>query len=298
MPKRTNDFQKLIKRIYEQIADKDDKVTESALVKENRSSTEREIDILLEKRMFGTSIKIAVECRGRERKDDIEWIDGLIGKFRDLDIQKVIAVSRSGFSPSAIEKANENHIDVLTLREALEKDWSKEFIRLGIGQIDRTDFQLIIEISSDPPLQEQLLRTTELINQTGENVGNLEDVARFIYESMKNDIDIKIGNEMTTLFKTVEGITSNELITEITKVPTRPTFILDTNRIKYRITNITLKIRSSFSFKAVTDQNFILGKTVTTLGAIETLEGGGIFSIMAVQTTDKPNQAKLQIWPK
>lgn len=52
MPKRTNPFQKLIATIYSQMAEKDDQVTESTLLRERGSATEREIDILLRKCVF------------------------------------------------------------------------------------------------------------------------------------------------------------------------------------------------------------------------------------------------------
>lgn len=105
MPKRTNASEKLIAKIYDQLSTPDEKVVESAILKERGNGAEREVDILLQKDIFGTPIRIAVECRGRTNKDDIQWIDGLIGKYRDLPIDKVIAVSKSGFSKSATEKA-------------------------------------------------------------------------------------------------------------------------------------------------------------------------------------------------
>src|SRR5688572_759202 len=105
MPKRTNDFQKLIHYIYSQMVPEGATVTESALLRERSSLAKREVDILIEYEIAGTKLRIAVECRDRSRKDDIEWIDGLIGKYRDLEVDKVIAVSNSGFSSDAIEKA-------------------------------------------------------------------------------------------------------------------------------------------------------------------------------------------------
>ena len=67
-----------------------------------------------EKVLFGTRIRIAVETRGRKRKDDIEWIDSLVGKYLDLNVQKIIAISYSGFSASAVAKARAKNIDALT----------------------------------------------------------------------------------------------------------------------------------------------------------------------------------------
>ncbi len=137
MPKRTNEFQKLITKIYEQLAGPNDIVSESAMVRERGSGTLREVDILLQKRIFGTDLRIAVECRDRADKEDIEWIDNLIGKYQDLDVDKKIAVSNSGFTPAAQKKASLNRIETLTLKEALETNWPSEFAQLVDHHDDR-----------------------------------------------------------------------------------------------------------------------------------------------------------------
>ena len=52
----------------------------------------------------GLTIYLATILGGKD-KDDIEWIDALVGKFKDLDVHKVLAVSRSGFTRAALKKA-------------------------------------------------------------------------------------------------------------------------------------------------------------------------------------------------
>src|SRR5207245_1001712 len=100
---------------------------------------------------FGTDLRIAVECRGRKDRDDIRWIDGLIGKYRDLDIHKVVAVSQSGFTLGAKEKAAANRIDTLTLVQALETNWPAEFTRLAIGRWNRKDQPHSVLVLTDRP---------------------------------------------------------------------------------------------------------------------------------------------------
>jgi hypothetical protein len=101
VPPRSNEFQRLVKVIYEQIKPEGASVTESAMLREKGSSTEREVDVLVEARLADTVVRLAVECRDRSRRDDIEWIDQLIGKYRDLPVDKIIAVSASGVTKSA-----------------------------------------------------------------------------------------------------------------------------------------------------------------------------------------------------
>lgn len=104
------------------------------MVIENSSKATREVDILLEQQAFGLKLLIGVECRGRSRKGDVEWIDGLIGKYHDLPVKKIIAVSSSGFSKTAKQKAEAHNIETLHLQEALAADWPAKFCRVGLNR--------------------------------------------------------------------------------------------------------------------------------------------------------------------
>src|SRR6187402_968568 len=103
MAKQSNPFQKVILYVHQQFEGTDAKVTESAdLIEEiNGDEIKREIDVLIEKEVNGKMFRVAIECRDRNKKDDIEWVDSLIGKFVNLNVDKVIAVSNSGFSQKA-----------------------------------------------------------------------------------------------------------------------------------------------------------------------------------------------------
>ena len=142
MPKRTNDFQDLIATVYEQITPDGGKVTESGMVFDKDTNTLREVDILVEYRYAHHDFKIVIECRDRSRKDSIEWIDELVGKTSSLDVNKMVAVSKKGFSESAINKARLNGIDTLTVEEAVETDWKKYPIKPGITVFSSDDYRL------------------------------------------------------------------------------------------------------------------------------------------------------------
>ena len=132
MPKRSNDFQELIKTIYEQIVPDGGSVTESGMVLDKEAGILREVDILVEYKYAGHEFRFIVECRDRSRPDTVEWIDGLIGKSKSLNVNKVIAVSNKGFAASAEKKAMENGIETLTLKRANETDWTKFPIKPGV----------------------------------------------------------------------------------------------------------------------------------------------------------------------
>jgi hypothetical protein len=127
VPARTNEFQQIVKYIYDQISP-GATVTESGFLKE-RDGTLREVDVLIEWKFAGVDLQMAVECREYSREQNIQWVDDLIGKYTDLTVNKVVAISSSKFRPSAKRKAWAHGIDVITVNEALTKDWRAEIER-------------------------------------------------------------------------------------------------------------------------------------------------------------------------
>ena len=98
MPKRTNEFQRIVAYIYSQIVPTGGRVTESAFLREDGTGQPREVDVLVEHNIAGHDISIAVECRDYTRDQNLEWIDNLIGKYSRLKVSHVVAVSSSPFS--------------------------------------------------------------------------------------------------------------------------------------------------------------------------------------------------------
>lgn len=149
MPKRSNPFQRVIEALYAAIRPAGGKVTESAELLEPTSGARREVDILAETSAYGARICIAIEVRGRSKKDEIQWIDALVGKYRDLPVNKVIAVSASGFSQAAAAKARSANIDLLPATEIPHHDWPDEFQRLGLVSLVRSD-RIDVSLSTSP----------------------------------------------------------------------------------------------------------------------------------------------------
>lgn len=133
MPKRTNEFQGLVTRIVKQLTASGATVSESVLLPERREGEDlREVDTLLFVDMGFFRLTVAIESRDHNRKQSIQWIDELDGKYRQLDVDKVIAVSSSGFTKSAMRKAADCGILLYSLEEALSNDWPSSFIEVGL----------------------------------------------------------------------------------------------------------------------------------------------------------------------
>jgi hypothetical protein len=105
MPKRTNDFQKLIRMLTQLLGD-GATVEESKMLTDLVSGEQREVDIYAEGTLAGQTVSIGIECRDQGRKQGVGWVEEMRSKHERLPTNLVILVSSSGFTDSAIAKAN------------------------------------------------------------------------------------------------------------------------------------------------------------------------------------------------
>ena len=123
MPKRSNKFQKLVTAIHACIAN-NVHVEESAFLVDKETGKKREVDILLQSRFGDYPISMSVEVIDRSRRAGSGWVEEMAGKHQALPTNKLVLVSRSGFTKPAIEKARGREIEALTIQEACATDWN------------------------------------------------------------------------------------------------------------------------------------------------------------------------------
>lgn len=144
MPKRSNPFQHLIALIEKQLAPLGARVAESLMVRDRLTGDQREVDTaILVDGGAGRKLVIAIECRDHNRKQTVEFIDSLIGKYRDLEVDKVVAVSSSGFLAPAIEKSSKVGITTMTLEDAESVEWTTIVNKVETFGVEATMFKLL-----------------------------------------------------------------------------------------------------------------------------------------------------------
>jgi hypothetical protein len=182
MPPRTNAFQDLVALIQRAITGMGVTVTSPAMLRELDSKVEREVDVLIRGRMAGFSTSFAMECRDHKEPQDMTWIDQLVGKYgRLVQVDKIIAVSSSGFTKGARTKAKYENIETLTLKEAQGLNWpdylarfktiTMEHCALGLKRV-----KVVIGLPASgekPPLPIPL--SCRVVNTKNEVIGGLQD---------------------------------------------------------------------------------------------------------------------------
>lgn len=214
MSRKSNAFQKTILFIHQQLENSDAVVTESYLLEEIniKVKVKREIDILIEKVINGVTRRIAIECRDRSAKDDIIWIDGLMGKFQNLNVDKVIAVSSSGFSKNAKLKAESNNIELRTINEIESMDWNSEFIKVGMvdWRIEFNIKSILAETIDNKSIQ---LRGTERVIYKEEQ-GTFKEFFDIFKQTFWNDkFKDKFDGIREEIYKVKEDLTKIAKIT-------------------------------------------------------------------------------------
>jgi hypothetical protein len=295
MPKRTNTFQQLIHLIYEQLAPEGAIVTESAVLIESTTNSDREIDILIEYEIVGMQQRIAIECRARSRKETEEWIDGLIGKYADLKVNQVIAVSKSGFSLNALAKAAANGIVTKTLEEAIDTSWPKELIKPGFSYVVGSTSVESVEIEVEPKPVDPISADDDVLDIDGHRAGSLGDVLRGCYETkILPELNQHVKAHFYEIFKVLEDFKKDlyvrQRVLPVSKV------ISQKGGATYKFTAAIFYTRTTYKYSVaqMDDFSFDKGKALVSIGKVNAPDNKESIEIRIAQSPNS-NTAKLQL---
>lgn len=141
MSKASDQFEILVSRIHELLEGDDATVKWNERIPDPDNPIQgRQIDILIKK----DGLINFIECRLHKEKQDVKWIEELIGRRISLNANSIMAVSSSGFTSGAILKASRYGIllkDLTTLTDVEISSWSRS-IDISIFYYRYKDFKL------------------------------------------------------------------------------------------------------------------------------------------------------------
>ncbi len=129
MPKRTNEFQGLIFDIQRQLSSVE-AVAESRFLQDRQTGKPVEVDIAIETRSNDFNVVISLEVRARNRPATVEWVREMLGKHSSLPTNKLVLVSKTGFTAEALRKSSENNVEAITYEAAKTFNWSETVKRV------------------------------------------------------------------------------------------------------------------------------------------------------------------------
>ncbi|HEY4215105.1 MAG TPA: hypothetical protein VGM84_26765 [Steroidobacteraceae bacterium] len=116
MPKRTNDFQRLVYLVRLNMAE-GSTVTESKMLVDRITGRKREVDVCIEGLVGGQPIRVCVECRDHKRVAEVSWVDAMKAKHERVPTNALLLASRKGFTPEAKDAARSYGIETFSLPE-------------------------------------------------------------------------------------------------------------------------------------------------------------------------------------
>ncbi len=195
MPPRSNLFQRLIRDLHAQLAS-NCSIIESAMLIDRLSGDAREVDIVLRSVVGGYELVVSIECRDRSRPATIEWVEQMIEKHNSLPTNKLILVSRTGFTQTAKAKADRHGVETYTLEEAGHVDWTKlvdDWSELRFEGMD-LNFDIFALVQwPDKLVLQGLNRTFRFVTPNGEQSTNVDGILDYLL--LYSDLEAKLSAE-------------------------------------------------------------------------------------------------------
>lgn len=188
MPKRSNDFQKLVFLVKQHATDTT-QVTESKMLKDLITGTEREVDVCIESSVGGHDVVVSVECVDRTRRADVTWVEMMKSKHERLPTNALVLVSKKGFSSEAAKVAQTYGIETLSLEEVdeepaerlfgnIEALWNKIF-NLATKKVTVR----VAETSDLPPENVVALPDNYVCSADGTPISTIQDITDMLLKS-------------------------------------------------------------------------------------------------------------------
>ena len=102
MPQRSTPFQAIVHLVRQHVAQPGVTVTESKFLRDAVLGIEREVDIVVEGKLDGEPMLISLEVIEHARPAPLTWVEQMIAKHRNLPTNRLLLISKSGFTQNAL----------------------------------------------------------------------------------------------------------------------------------------------------------------------------------------------------
>ena len=145
------EFEELVAAIEEAAAPRGARVTRNDHLADIITGEMRQVDATIRFRAGSTDILILIECRDRDRTEDVRWIEEMVMKLRGLAASKIILVSSTGFTQPARAKAEHYGVDLRELAAINADEIDDWFLPHGIVHLFRLveDTQCSVVLAAD-----------------------------------------------------------------------------------------------------------------------------------------------------
>lgn len=145
------EFEELVAGIEEAASPRGAVVTRNDHLTDIITGEMRQVDATIRFRAGSTHILILIECRDRDRTEDVRWIEEMVMKLRGLAASKIILVSSTGFTQPARTKAKHYGVELRELAAINADEIQDWFLPHGVVHLFRLveDAQCSIVLAAD-----------------------------------------------------------------------------------------------------------------------------------------------------
>ncbi len=247
----------------------------------------QEVDILIEEPAGQITLQIGVEVRDRSRAADVGWVQEMRGKHEHRT-DKLILVSRTGFTKNALNEAEKFGIETMDLQEAIESDWAGKVSKLkevflGRFNVNIVKCRAVLAEEYGHPEEPEVGLGEPLYSKDDEKAGPVGELAEQVLrrpESGKNLMDFFYANQdrsrATAMFELVPGC-----------------YLIDTYGTKWRVRAIKVEIECDLRMTPIPLQHGLVGTAHVSWG--ETTVGDEQLFMVNTEQPGQPERTTLRI---
>ncbi len=208
---------------YEWLYDLDNKykVTSPAFLFDKAADEKREIDVLVEyEDSKGFVRKMAIECRDRNHKENVMWIEQLIQKREDLGLDYIVATTTKSFTEGAIKKAKYHGVIIEQAEvidcKTIENNTSKFFLDVFFFKLELLELNFYLKTNRKESFSEYFKK----LNFAEQNQLLHEINNDFYFSIDPNQVVDECGFETKDFFSCEDNsmeINGNNIFSEIPK---------------------------------------------------------------------------------
>ncbi|MCM1988078.1 restriction endonuclease [Methanococcoides seepicolus] len=128
MPRKGKELEETVSLLHKILSNDKYEIKSPDFIIDKITGQKREVDISIKLNAGSIPLTIIIECRDRNSKQDSMWIEQLVTKCMNLNVQKVIAVSSNNFTEPAKTMAKHNGIETRILNQINKQDIESWFL--------------------------------------------------------------------------------------------------------------------------------------------------------------------------
>jgi hypothetical protein len=187
MPRRTNTFQAVVFMIKNHIA-ANATVTESKELTDLVSGERREVDVVIEADVAGHTVTVSLECRDHIRPQTVSWVEEMHAKHERLPTDRLVLVSKSGFTAGALAKAESYGIETVVPEDLTEEqaDGIARRARMVYTTLNLQAVEVIVWVSATDTEEGEVVTTlpdNDVFTESGELIGPMMTVVQALMQA-------------------------------------------------------------------------------------------------------------------